>query len=83
MSTYFGVSPADAEASKLSPFSAGSGFKDFSFSLMGVFHFSKKWHLGGGLSYKKMLGDASDSPVVDDRGSDNQYTVGLAVLYTW
>ena len=83
MSTYFGVSPADAAASGLTTFSADSGFKDVSLSLMGVFHFSKKWHLGGGLSYKKLLNDASDSPVVDDRGSDDQFTVGLALLYTW
>ncbi len=82
MSTYFGVSPADAVVSHLSPFSAGSGMKDVSLSLMGVFHFSKKWHLGGGLSYKKLLNDASDSPVVDTRGSDDQITVGLALLYT-
>ena len=83
MSTYFGVSAADAAASGLSTFKAGSGMKDVSLSLMGVFHFSKKWHMGGGISYKKMLNDASDSPVVDNRGSDSQYTVGLSLLYTW
>lgn len=83
MSTYFGVSPADAAASGLTSFNAGSGMKDFSFSLMGVFHFSQKWHLGTGISYKLMLEDASDSPVVALRGSDDQFIGGLALLYTW
>jgi outer membrane protein len=83
MSSYFGVSLADTIASGLSPFNADAGFKDVSLSLMGVFHFSQKWHLGGGINYKRLINDASDSPVVDKRGSANQWTAGLALLYTW
>ena len=83
MSSYFGVTAADSVASGLPTFSAGSGFKDFSLALMGVFHFSMNWHLGAGISYKQLLSDASDSPVVDTRGSESQWTAGLALLYTW
>jgi outer membrane protein len=83
MSSYFGVSTADSIASGLPTFSAGSGFKDVSLSLMGVFHFSPKWHLGAGINYKRLLNDASDSPVVDIRGSEDQWIAGLALLYTW
>ena len=83
MSTFFGVSPADAVASGLTTFNANSGIKDLSLSLMGVFHFSQKWHLGGGINYKRLLDDASDSPVVATRGSEDQFIGGLALLYTW
>ncbi len=83
MSTYFGVSPADTIASGLPTFSADSGFKDISVSLMGVYHFSPKWHLGAGINYKLLLNDAADSPVVDTRGSKDQWIGGLALLYTW
>ena len=33
--------------------------------------------------YKRMLGDAEDSPVVDVRGDANQFFVALALLYSW
>lgn len=83
MSSFFGVSPADSAASGLSTFTADSGMKDFTLALMAALHLSRKWHLGAGLNYKRLLNDASDSPVVDVRGSADQFIAGLALLYTW
>ena len=83
MESYFSVDAADSLASGLSTFSAGSGIKDYSVAIMTAAHISKHWHVGGGIFYKKLVGDASDSPVVDDRGDDNQYFAGLSVIYSW
>ena len=83
MSTFFDVSAADSAASGLSTFSAESGFKDVGVGLMGVLHLSLNWKVGGGLFYKRMLGDAADSPVVDDAGDANQLIGGLSVFYAW
>jgi outer membrane scaffolding protein for murein synthesis (MipA/OmpV family) len=83
MKTYFGVTAAGAMASGLPEYSADSGVKD-----VGV-RFTAMWagpgqgwehlRLIGLLSWFSMLGDAQDSPIVDDVGDDNQLFGGLAV----
>ena len=83
MSTYFGVSPADAAASGLSIFDADGGAKDVGTSLMGLLHLSQSWHVGAGVYYRRLLGDAEDSPVVDERGDADQVIAGVGVVYTW
>jgi outer membrane protein len=83
MSAFFDVSASDATITGLQPFKAEEGFKDLGVKLMGMYHLSKSWHVAGGLQYKKLLGDAEDSPVVDKRGDANQLLAGLALLYSW
>ncbi len=83
MSSFFDVSAADSAASGLPIYSAGSGMKDVGVALMTAMHLSRNWHIGGGVFYKALLGDASDSPVVDQRGSSDQYFIGGALLYSW
>ena len=83
MSTYFDVNASDASASGLALFDAEAGAKDLTFTPKFVFHFSRKWHLGFGFRYKLLLGDAADSPVVDVRGSKNQFLAGLGLIYSW
>lgn len=83
MGTYFSVSPSDAAASGLSTYNAGNGFRDARINLMGIISFSPSWHLGIGAIYSRMLGEAADSPVVDNRGSKNQLFLGLGLAYAW
>jgi outer membrane protein len=83
MSSFFDVTASDSAASGLSTFNASSGFKDIGLAVMGLYHLSQNWHVGGTLFYKRLISDASDSPVVDDRGSEHQIIAGLAVLYSW
>ena len=83
MSSFFDVTPAESAASGLRTFDADAGFKDIKIGLMGLFHISEKWHVGGGVYYGHLFGDAEDSPVVDDVGSASQLFAGLSVLYSW
>jgi outer membrane protein len=83
MQTYFGVDASNVGSSGLSSFSAGSGIRDVRFPLMAIWSLSPKWHLAGGLVYSKLVGDASDSPVTNDRGDDNQIYAGIGVAYAW
>lgn len=83
MSTYFSVDSIDAARSGLPQFGADSGLRDFRISPMVVFSFSPRWHLAGGVVYSRLLGDAADSPVVDDRGSANQFFTGFGLAYAW
>ncbi len=83
MQTYFGVDSNNAARSGLSQFSAGGDLRDVRIPVMAIFSFSPNWHVSGGLIYSRLLGDASDSPVVDDRGSSDQFFAGLGVAYAW
>jgi len=82
MDTYFGVSGADATRSSLSRYSADGGMKDWGLSLTANYSINKTWGLIGSLSYSRLLGDAEDSPVVD-QGDENQYGALLAVTYSF
>jgi outer membrane protein len=83
MSSFFDVSAAESAATGITTYNADSGFKDVKIGLMGVFHLSQKWHVGGGVNYGHLLGDAEDSSIVSEQGSANQLFAGLSVLYTW
>ncbi len=81
--TYFGVDANNAARSGLSQFQADSGLRDFRMPIMAIYSFSPKWHLAGGLIYTRLLGDAADSPVTNDRGSENQLFIGIGLAYAW
>lgn len=83
MDAFFGVDTRDAATTGLSQFSASDGFRDARLSLMAIQSLSINWHLSGGIVYSRLLGDAADSPVVDDRGDENQYFVGFGAVYAW
>jgi outer membrane scaffolding protein for murein synthesis (MipA/OmpV family) len=67
----------------LSRFDAGSGFRDINIPVSLVFHYSMNWHLAVCAKYFRLLGDASDSPITDDRGLANRVFAGLGVAYSW
>jgi outer membrane protein len=83
MSAFFDVTANDSAVSGLQQFDAEDGFKDAGVQLMGLLHLSKAWKIGAGVQYKKLFGDAEDSPVVDQRGDANQVTAGVALMYAW
>lgn len=83
MSTYFSVSAADSAASGLRQYEADSGFKDVGAQFTAEYQLTKNWGVTGALRYTKLLGDAADSPLVDDEGNSNQLLVGLLVSYSF
>lgn len=81
MSTYFGIDEANSRRSGLDTFNADPGFKD-----VGVGVLVQYWAWGNlGLRFRAgyvlLVGDAADSPVVDDRGDENQIFGGLMATY--
>lgn len=83
METYFGVDKKDSQRSGLPVFDAESGVKDIRINPVLVMHLNMNWHVAAGLQYRRLLDDADDSPVVDDRGSSNQWIGGLGLAYSW
>ncbi len=81
--TYFSVSPEDAAVTGLPVFDAGSGFRDIRLVAAYLQPISRNWIFGAGAMYSRLLDDAADSPVVDDRGDRNQVIYGFGVGYSW
>lgn len=65
MESYFSVTPAQSLASGLSAFDAGAGFKDVYLSLGTDIPLTDVWSLKLAGQYKHLIGDASDSPIVE------------------
>jgi outer membrane protein len=83
MSTYFGIDAADSRRSGLKTYNTDAGFKDVGAGV--IINYSVWEHVGfrAIANYTRLVGDAEDSPIVDDRGSANQFFGGLMVTYTF
>ncbi len=81
MQTYFGIDAVDAGRSGLPVFDADAGFKDVGVGATLSYNFSERWGAFGRVAYTRLIGDAADSPVVDDEGSADQFFAGLAISY--
>ncbi|MDR6852622.1 outer membrane scaffolding protein for murein synthesis (MipA/OmpV family) [Sphingomonas sp. BE123] len=85
--TYFGVTPAGSVASGLPAFRPEGGQKDISFG--GMFthaitgNLTKGLALVAGGSYKKLVGDVADSPLVTIAGTRHQWTAGAGLALTF
>jgi MipA family protein len=83
MNTYFGVTPADAQASGLGVYQAEAGIRDVRGWLVALVHLSPRWTLGAGMVYSWLADEAGQSPIVSDRGSRNQWLFGGGAMYLW
>lgn len=77
--TYFSVTPSDAAASGLRRFDAGGGLHDVGLTLTAIYAVTPRWSVMGFAGYKRLLGDAADSPIVDREGSSGQVSAGLSL----
>ena len=80
MDTYFGIDRADSNRSGLKKYNADSGIKDVGFVVPVTFSPFEHWSFMGALGYKRLVGDAEDSPVVK-KGDENQFVAGAFAIY--
>lgn len=81
MRSYFGVTAAQSRASGLAAYAPSSGFKDAGLAGTAIHRFGDNWALTGIAGYSRLIGDAADAPLVKQRGSANQFRVGLGLTY--
>ena len=81
MSSYFGIGAGDAARSGLDEFDADEGFKNVTFGASLTYRFLDRWSATGLGTFSRLLGDAEDSPLVEDRGDENQFFAGALVSY--
>jgi outer membrane protein len=83
MDTFFSVNQAQSLASGLPVYNAGSGIKDTGIEIVANYELSRRWAFMANANYKRLLGDAADSPVVSLRGSANQVTAAVFMIYSF
>lgn len=81
MQSYFGVSNSQSARSGNRRFDAASGLADVGLEARLDYALTDHWMLFGSLGYSRLLGDAADSPLVDDEGSANQFRATTGVAY--
>jgi outer membrane scaffolding protein for murein synthesis (MipA/OmpV family) len=85
---YFGISPAGALASGLPAYNpGGGGLKSWQVGALTGLSLSGDLRKGLGLfgsaSYKRLTGEAADSPIVRGVGSRSQWLLAAGVGYSW
>jgi len=85
---YFGISPAGALASGLPAYNpSGGGLKSWQVGALTGLSLSGDLRKGLGLfgsaSYKRLTGDAADSPIVRIAGSRSQWLLAAGIGYSW
>ena len=78
MESFFGIDAQQSANSGLQNHDAEAGIKDVNLSVSVGYPISKRWRVGTMLEYKRLLGDAADSPIVDDK---NQFVAGISLSY--
>jgi MipA family protein len=78
--TYFSLTPAQALASGLNEFDADRGLRDVGGSFNAYVNIGKRWSLNPYVSYRYIFDGIADTPIIDDFGDRNQYTVGFHLM---
>jgi outer membrane scaffolding protein for murein synthesis (MipA/OmpV family) len=76
-STYFGVTPAEAAVSAFPAYAPGSGIVSAGIEVGAQYELSRNWYLDGTLAWNRYVGDAADSPIVQD---DDGFQVSLIAM---
>lgn len=66
MDSYFGVTAAQSARSGLAAYDAGAGFKRIDFEASVTYVTEKSWLVQGQIGLGYLVGDAADSPIVQD-----------------
>ncbi|MBQ1497949.1 MAG: MipA/OmpV family protein [Sphingomonas sp.] len=85
--TYFGVTPAGAAASGLAAWNPRGGWKDWTAGLGGAVSLggdlTHGLQLVGGATYRRLIGDFGDSPIVRTAGARGQWLGSIGVAYSF
>lgn len=78
MQSFFGVDTGQSAASGLKKYNADAGIKEVNLGVTAGYSITPRWRVGGKIEYKRLVGDAADSPIVDD---EDQFLAGISLTY--
>lgn len=81
---YFGISTTDAFFNtRVFPFRAEGGLTSAGGLAAVTYRWSETWATTGFVAYDRLVGDAAKSPITRRIGSEDQYTFGLRLSYSF
>ena len=83
MDKLFGITRYDALMSGLPAYRAEGGAKSFGVAGAVSYEWSRQWTTTAYARYNRLVGSASESPLVAGLGSRNQFTLGAIVAYSF
>ncbi|QLH41965.1 MAG: MipA/OmpV family protein [Coxiellaceae bacterium] len=81
--TYFGINATQSINSGLPMYSADAGIVNYGVGATLFVPLSKHILTAWFGSYDRLTGSVADSPLVQQRGSENQFVIGMSVGYRW
>jgi outer membrane scaffolding protein for murein synthesis (MipA/OmpV family) len=81
MNSYFGITPEQSALSGLDSFEADSGIVSYGLSATALMPLTDNVSVNLFTNFKRLSENASNSPLVKERGSKNQAFIGLATAY--
>lgn len=79
--TFFSVDANNAARSGLSQYDADGGIKDVGASFNASYQLTDQWAITGMAKVTRLVGDAADSPIVEDEGSATQGMVMTGIMF--
>jgi outer membrane protein len=83
METFYGVNAAQSVRSGLLAYNPSGGFQKAGVIASANYQLTPNWTVLGFARYDRLLGEAADSPLVQVGGSENQFSTGLGVSYSF
>ncbi len=80
---YFSIDAAQSAASGLPVYQASGGLYSYGAGTQARYFWTPQWSALAFVEYERLAADAANSPLVTERGSPNQVTVGLGVTYSF
>jgi len=81
MNTYFDINLSQASRSSRTVYDADAGIKDISAFNILIYSLTRHWNVVSFMMFSRLLGDAATSPIVEERGTANQFRFGLGLSY--
>jgi len=81
--SYFSINSVQSALSGLPVFDAKGGLHSIGAGLQAAYQWTPQWEIRSYVEYGRLMDDAASSPLVTERGSRDQFTVGLGVSYTF
>ncbi len=82
-SPYFSIDPLQSALSGLPVFDAGGGLRSVGAGAQARYHWTPEWATHMFVEYERLSDGARNSPLVTQRGSADQVTVGAGISYSF
>jgi outer membrane protein len=78
---YFSINAGQSAASGLPQYEADGGLYSAGVTVSASYQYSERLAIKAYAEYDRLVGDAANNPLVDERGSEDQFAIGVGASY--